>query len=71
MVELAKEESGFLGIESAGEDVAITVSFWESLESIQKWKKNTEHKDAQKMGYELWYDSFKVRISKVEKEYGK
>ena len=40
MEELAKEEEGFLGIESAREAVGISVSYWKDLASIQKWKNN-------------------------------
>jgi len=70
MVELASQQPGFLGIESAREDVGITVSYWSNLEAIKNWKANSEHIEAQKSGRKLWYDSFKVRISKVERDYG-
>jgi heme-degrading monooxygenase HmoA len=70
MVELAEKQSGFLGIESAREDVGITISYWEDLDAIKNWKANAEHIEAQKMGRKSWYNSFKVRISKVEREYG-
>ncbi|ACK46151.1 antibiotic biosynthesis monooxygenase family protein [Shewanella baltica] len=70
MVELAAQQPGYLGIESAREDLGITVSYWSDLESIQNWKANIEHKQAQKSGHEKWYSSFKVRISKVERDYG-
>jgi len=70
MIELAEQQSGFLGAESAREDVGITVSYWTDLDSIKNWKANTEHLDAQKIGRERWYDTFKVRISKVERDYG-
>ncbi len=70
MVALAAQQDGFLGIESARENVGITVSYWRDLESIKAWKKNAEHKEAQKTGRDLWYLNFKVRISKVEKDYG-
>ena len=70
MVELAAQQPGFLGIESAREDVGITVSYWSDLEAIKNWKANSEHIEAQKSGRKLWYDSFKVRISKVERDYG-
>jgi len=69
MLELAQNESGYLGVESAREDIGITVSYWESLESIKNWKLNTEHKLAQDNGKSIWYSEFKVRISKVEKDY--
>jgi heme-degrading monooxygenase HmoA len=70
MVELATQQPGFLGIESAREDLGITVSYWSDLESIRNWKTNTEHLQAQRLGREQWYASFKVRISKVERDYG-
>lgn len=70
MVELAQNQLGFLGVESAREDVGITVSYWSDVESIKKWKANAEHKEAQKAGHQSWYSTFKVRISKVERDYG-
>ena len=70
MVELAAQQSGFLGVESAREDVGITVSYWADLDSIKAWKANLEHQNAQRIGHEKWYSSFKVRISKVERDYG-
>lgn len=70
MFELASRQPGFLGVESAREEVGITVSYWSSLESIKKWKANIEHREAQETGRERWYSSFKVRISKVERDYG-
>jgi heme-degrading monooxygenase HmoA len=70
MVELASVQPGFLGVESARSDVGITVSYWTDLESIQKWKKNIAHRQAQELGRERWYSSFKTRISKVERDYG-
>ncbi|RHW75508.1 antibiotic biosynthesis monooxygenase [Colwellia sp. RSH04] len=70
MVELAREQSGFLGVESARENVGITVSYWQDLSSIKAWKANVDHIAAQKLGRQLWYGNFKVRISKVERDYG-
>jgi heme-degrading monooxygenase HmoA len=70
MVELAQQQPGFLGVESAREEVGITVSYWADLASIKRWKTNAEHLAAQKMGRDSWYASFKVRISKVERDYG-
>ena len=70
MAELAKKQPGFLGIESAREEVGITVSYWADLESIKNWKSNIEHQEAQRLGREKWYSSFKTRISKVERDYG-
>ena len=70
MNELAAQQPGFLGVESVREHLGITVSYWDSLESIKHWKANLEHQEAQKSGRERWYSAFKVRIAKVEREYG-
>lgn len=69
MVELAKKQDGFLGIDSAREDVGITVSYWESLEAIKSWKQNSEHLLAQQKGQNKWYSWYNTRICKVEREY--
>lgn len=71
MDELAATQPGYLGVESAREGLGITVSYWESLEAIAAWKRNAEHMVAQKNGRESWYTSFKVRVAKVERDYGK
>lgn len=70
MAELASQQPGYLGHESAREGLGITVSYWESLEAISNWKKNTEHLFAQKKGREEWYANYKTRICKVERDYG-
>ena len=70
MVELAKQQAGFLGIESARDEIGITVSYWNSLEAIQCWKQNLDHTEAREKGKSTWYKQFKVRISKVERDYG-
>jgi heme-degrading monooxygenase HmoA len=71
MLELAARQRGFLGVESARAGVGITVSYWADLESIRAWKANAEHQGAQRLGRERWYSSFRVRISKVERDYGR
>jgi heme-degrading monooxygenase HmoA len=70
MAELAKQQPGYLGIESARNEIGVTVSYWKDLESIRSWKMNTEHLFAQKKGREEFYAAFKVRIAKVERDYG-
>ncbi len=69
MVELAKEQEGFLGVESAREEIGITVSYWKDLESIKKWKVQSEHTLAREKGRTEFYKAFKTRIAKVERDY--
>ena len=70
MVKLAQQQAGFLGLESAREELGITVSYWQTLHDIKMWKQNSEHLVAQKLGRKQFYKNFIVRISKVEKSYG-
>ncbi|MCL1137371.1 antibiotic biosynthesis monooxygenase family protein [Shewanella pneumatophori] len=69
MAKLAHEQEGFLGMESAREQIGITVSYWRTLADIKAWRLNAEHMEAQRLGREKWYSSFTLRIAKVEREY--
>jgi heme-degrading monooxygenase HmoA len=69
MLNLAKQQPGFLGEESARNTVGITVSYWKDLESIKAWKQQTDHKLAQQKGRTDWYKQYKTRICKVERDY--
>lgn len=69
LVELVDHQPGFLGVESVREgDHGITVSYWDSLESIEAWRNNPEHLEARAKGREIWYSGYRLRVAKVEKE---
>jgi heme-degrading monooxygenase HmoA len=72
MVELAQTQPGFLGVESARDEegFGITVSYWKDEASIAAWKANAEHEVAQRLGWERWYAAFRLRLCRVEREYG-
>ncbi len=69
MEALVKTQEGYLGFESARNEVGISISYWSSLESIKNWKAQSEHLLAQQLGRSAWYRYYKVRICKVEREY--
>lgn len=69
MLELASKQPGFLGFETARQEIGISVSYWASLAAIKAWKENAEHRATQKKAKE-WYSSFHVRVCRVEREYG-
>ncbi|MFL1010703.1 antibiotic biosynthesis monooxygenase family protein [Flavisericum labens] len=66
---LAKEQTGFLGMDTARNEIGITVSYWKTLEAIKNWKAQTDHQLAQQKGQQDWYSWYNVRICKVEHEY--
>ena len=70
MEQLAAQQPGFLGVESARDGVGITVSYWESEAAIAAWKRNAEHLVAQERGQREWYAAYRTRVCKVEREYG-
>lgn len=67
---LAAQQSGFLGLETARTQLGITVSYWESTAAIRAWKQQVDHQLAQKLGRDQWYSAYRIRIAKVEREYG-
>ena len=71
MAELAAQQPGFRGVESVRGDggVGITVSYWESLDAIRHWRENAEHRAAQSLGKLRWYERFRLRICRVERDY--
>lgn len=73
MLELARDQPGFLGVESArgADGLGITVSYWSSEADIRAWRMQAEHREAQRRGREEWYHAFRTRVAHVERDYGK
>lgn len=71
MLELVREQPGFLGVESArGEDgLGITVSYWSSEEAILAWKQHPEHRAIRERGRSTWYRHCTTRVTRVERNY--
>ena len=71
ILELARQHPGFLGIEAAGDDdLSIAVSYWDSDEAIRAFKELAEHRVIQKRGRDTYYKSYKMRVARVERDYG-
>ncbi|SES80360.1 antibiotic biosynthesis monooxygenase family protein [Hymenobacter actinosclerus] len=70
MDEMARQQPGYLGIESARDELGITVSYWRDEESIRGWKAQLDHLQAQRQGRAQWYSAYQVRVCKVERAYG-
>ncbi|NVL31267.1 antibiotic biosynthesis monooxygenase, partial [Pseudomonas syringae pv. actinidiae] len=71
MVELARQQPGFLGVESArGDDgLGVTVSYWTDEAAILAWKQQAEHTEVREQGRAHWYQAFATRVCKVERDY--
>lgn len=71
MEELALLQPGCLECESVRDfsGIGITNSFWKDEASIKAWKANVEHQLAKKMGRNIFYQRYIIRIAKVERDY--
>ena len=72
MVELAAQQTGYLGVESVrgADGLGITVSYWRSLQDIAAWRRQGEHVRARDQGRADWYSHYALRIARVERAYG-
>lgn len=70
MERLAREQPGFLGIESARSGLGVTVSYWRTDDDARAWKRVAEHVEAQRRGRGEWYSAYEVRIATVTRAYG-
>ena len=64
---LAAQQPGYLGVESAREEIGITVSCWRSAQDAPAWKAIAEHQLAQRLGRAQWYRTYRVRIATVDR----
>ena len=69
MEELAKVQPGYLGFESARGELGISISYWDSLEAISRWKSHAEHQIAQEKGKTEWYKWYRIRVCEVQRDY--
>lgn len=69
IADLASRQPGFIKMDSARQDVGITVSYWESLEAIKEFKRISKHIEAQRAGKTQWYQWYDVKVCQVLREY--
>lgn len=70
MRELAMSKYGcteFIAVSENGYEIAL--SYWSDLEKIKQWKQDAEHLAAQTLGQTTWYQSYKVQIVEILREY--
>jgi heme-degrading monooxygenase HmoA len=72
LMEIARQLDGFYGEAAARVEggFCLTVSYWRDEDSIRVWRENLEHTEARLRGKREWYESFKVRVARVERDYG-
>lgn len=71
METLARNQPGFVGIDSVrgADGKGLTVSYWSDLPAIHQWRTHAEHLVAQRQGRQLWYESYQVFVTKIERQW--
>jgi heme-degrading monooxygenase HmoA len=72
MEKLVKNIKGYISHHGQRDPITregITISYFESLEAIKEWRENAEHQLTQELGRTHFYESYEVKIVKVEREY--
>ena len=68
-----KDRPGLLSIERfqslSEEGKLLSLSFWDTEESIKEWRNVIEHRYAQKKGKEELFIKYRIRVAKVERDY--
>lgn len=66
-LEAAKNTEGYLGYASMGEGKnGIFISYWDSLEAIDRWRNNSIHLSAKERGKSTWYNQYVTQIVEIK-----
>lgn len=72
MERLAATRPGYRGIVSTrgADGLGITISYWADEAAAIAWRGNVEHSAVRERGRALWYDSYEVIVTQVDRHYG-
>jgi heme-degrading monooxygenase HmoA len=70
LIEHAHAIDGFLGLEACIQGrFLLAVSYWRSLEAIDRWRSNARHALAKETAKARWFEDYFTRIARVEGDY--
>ena len=65
--------SGFISVERfsslSNSNKLVSLSYWETAEAIREWKSNVNHQSAQKTGINRYFQDFRIRVARIERDY--
>lgn len=47
----------------------VALSYWPDEDSILAWRQHPEHIEAQRLGRTRWYESYRVEVTKIARDY--
>jgi heme-degrading monooxygenase HmoA len=68
---LAKEQSGYRGIDSVrnADGAGITVSYWDDEDAAKAWRDNADHTAIREAGRDRWYASYSLHVAAITRSY--
>ena len=68
---LAAGQPGYRGVDTARDEggTGITVSYWADEAAAIAWRDHAEHAAIRERGRSLWYDSYSVAVTQVQRAY--
>ena len=69
MIRLAVRAEGFLGLETTNRDDGTVAmqSYWNTLESLDRWKLACDRMLAETCDLKSWYHAFGLTVSKIDR----
>ena len=68
-----ENQDGFISIERfqslTEESKILSLSFWRDEAAIENWRNILEHRSAQKKGKEALFQSYRIRVAEVVRDY--
>lgn len=68
-----EERDGFISIERfqslVDENKLLSLSFWRDEQAIETWRNLLEHRLAQQKGKESLFESYRIRVAEVVRDY--
>ncbi len=68
-----ENRDGFISIERfqslVEENKLLSLSFWRDEEAIEKWRNELDHRAAQKTGMTSLFESYRIRVAEVIRDY--
>ena len=68
-----ENRDGFISIERfqslSEEGKILSLSFWRDEEAITAWRRLFEHRSAQKKGRDSLFESYRIRVAEVVRDY--
>jgi heme-degrading monooxygenase HmoA len=70
VMESSRLVHGFLGIETCVQPgFSLAVSYWDSLDAIDTWRRHPDHRLAKEAGKSRWFTGYATRIAHVIDQY--